>query len=158
MNLGLGHMSASRGQVDEEVFGSVYDQKVILRLLPYIKPYRFLVIVSLIAMLIYTVTLVAVPWLIQWGIDNPIKEGMEAFGKEEPLDGYIRVLNILFIVFIANALINWGTNYLQQYAMQKVGQGVLFRLRRALFGHVQKQSLSYFDNTEVGRLMSRCTG
>jgi ATP-binding cassette subfamily B protein len=109
-------------------------------------------------MLIYTVTLVAVPWLIQWGIDNPIKEGMEAFGKEEPLDGYIRVLNILFIVFIANALINWGTNYLQQYAMQKVGQGVLFRLRRALFGHVQKQSLSYFDNTEVGRLMSRVQG
>ena len=158
MNLGLGHMSASRGQVDEEYFGSVYDQKVILRLLPYIKPYRFLVIVSLIAMLIYTVTLVAVPWLIQWGIDNPIKEGMEAFGKEEPLDGYIRVLNILFIVFIANALINWGTNYLQQYAMQKVGQGVLFRLRRALFGHVQKQSLSYFDNTEVGRLMSRVQG
>lgn len=158
MNLGLGHMAASRGQVDEEFFGSVYDQKVILRLLPYIKPYRFLVIVSLIAMLIYTVTLVAVPWLIQWGIDNPIKEGIEAFGKEEPLDGYIRVLNILFVVFIANALINWGTNYLQQYAMQKVGQGVLFRLRRALFGHVQKQSLSYFDNTEVGRLMSRVQG
>ena len=158
MNLGLGHMSASRGQVDEEYFGSVYDQKVILRLLPYIKPYGFLVIVSLIAMLIYTATLVAVPWLIHWGIDNPIKEGMEAFGKEEPLDEYIRVLNILFIVFIANALINWGTNYLQQYAMQKVGQGVLFRLRRALFGHVQKQSLSYFDKTEVGRLMSRVQG
>ena len=158
MNLGLGHMSASRGQLDEEYFGSVYDQKVILRLLPYIKPYSFLVIVSLIAMLIYTVTLVAVPWLIHWGIDNPIKEGMEAFGKEEPLDDYIRVLNILFIVFIANALINWGTNYLQQYAMQKVGQGVLFRLRRALFGHVQKQSLSYFDKTEVGRLMSRVQG
>ena len=158
MNLGLGHMSASRGQLDEEYFGSVYDQKVILRLLPYIKPYSFLVIVSLIAMLIYTVTLVAVPWLIHWGIDNPIKEGMEAFGKEEPLDEYIRVLNILFIVFIANALINWGTNYLQQYAMQKVGQGVLFRLRRALFGHVQKQSLSYFDKTEVGRLMSRVQG
>ena len=158
MNLGLGHMSASRGQLDEEYFGSVYDQKVILRLLPYIKPYSFLVIVSLIAMLIYTVTLVAVPWLIHWGIDNPIKEGMEAFGKEEPLDDHIRVLNILFIVFIANALINWGTNYLQQYAMQKVGQGVLFRLRRALFGHVQKQSLSYFDKTEVGRLMSRVQG
>ena len=35
---------------------------------------------------------------------------------------------------------------------------MLFRLRRALFGHVQKQSLSYFDNTEVGRLMSRVQG
>ena len=158
MNLGLGGMSAARGQADEEFFGSVYDQKVILRLLPYIKPFLPLVIVSLVSMLIYTFTLVAVPWLIQWGIDNPIKDGMEAFGRGESLDEHIRLLNILFAVFIINALTNWGTNYLQQYAMQRVGQGVLFRLRRALFGHVQKQSLSYFDNTEVGRLMSRVQG
>ena len=158
MNLGLGGMSASRGQADEEFFGSVYDQKVILRLIPYIKPYTPLVIVSLVSMLIYTFTLVAVPWLIQWGIDNPIKGGMEAFGRGESLDEHIRLLNILFAVFVINALTNWGTNYLQQYAMQRVGQGVLFRLRRALFGHVQKQSLSYFDNTEVGRLMSRVQG
>ena len=158
MNLGLGGMSAARGQADEEFFGSVYDQKVILRLIPYIKPYTPLVIVSLVSMLIYTFTLVAVPWLIQWGIDNPIKRGMEAFGRGESLDEHIRLLNILFAVFVINALTNWGTNYLQQYAMQRVGQGVLFRLRRALFGHVQKQSLSYFDNTEVGRLMSRVQG
>ena len=158
MNLGLGGMSAARGQADEEFFGSVYDQKVILRLIPYIKPYTPLVIVSLVSMLIYTFTLVAVPWLIQWGIDNPIKGGMEAFGRGESLDEHIRLLNILFAVFVINALTNWGTNYLQQYAMQRVGQGVLFRLRRALFGHVQKQSLSYFDNTEVGRLMSGVQG
>ena len=158
MNLGLGGMSAARGQADEEFFGSVYDQKVILRLIPYIKPYTPLVIVSLVSMLIYTFTLVAVPWLIQWGVDNPIKDGMEAFGRGESLDEHIRLLNILFAVFVINALTNWGTNYLQQYAMQRVGQGVLFRLRRALFGHVQKQSLSYFDNTEVGRLMSRVQG
>ena len=158
MNLGLGGMSASRGQADEEFFGSVYDQKVILRLIPYIKPYTSLVIISLVSMLVYTFTLVAVPWLIQWGVDNPIKDGMEAFGRGESLDEHVRLLNILFAVFVINALTNWGTNYLQQYAMQRVGQGVLFRLRRALFGHVQKQSLSYFDNTEVGRLMSRVQG
>ena len=158
MNLGLGGMSAARGQADEEFFGSAYDQRVILRLAPYIKPYMPLVIVSLVSMLVYTFTLVAVPWLIQWGIDNPIKNGMEAFGRGESLDEHIRLLNILFAVFVINALTNWGTNYLQQYAMQRVGQGVLFRLRRALFGHVQKQSLSYFDNTEVGRLMSRVQG
>ena len=77
MNLGLGGMSASRGQADEEFFGSVYDQKVILRLFPYIKPYTPLVIVSFVSMLVYTFTLVAVPWLIQWGIDNPIKDGLQ---------------------------------------------------------------------------------
>ena len=42
--------------------------------------------------------------------------------------------------------------------MQQVGQGVLWKLRGNLFSHVQKQSMKYFDSTEVGRLMSRVQG
>ena len=127
MNLGLGGMSAARGQADEEFFGSVYDQKVILRLLPYIKPFLPLVIVSLVSMLVYTFTLVAVPWLIQWGVDNPIKDGLQVAnglknearisGEEvnlsqvkDGLSPHLRTLNILFAVFLINALTNWGTN------------------------------------------------
>jgi len=146
MNLGLGGMSASRGQADEEVFGSAYDQRVILRLLPYVRPFMKLVVVSGVSMFIYTLTLVAVPWLIAWGIDDFIRTG--------DWDG----LRWVFLLFIGVCFVNWGTNYLQQQSMQKVGQGVLWRLRRALFGHVQKQSMRYFDRTEVGRLMSRVQG
>ena len=97
-------------------------------------------------MLIYTLTLVVVPWMIGYGIDEFIAN------KD------LSRLNILFVIFVIVAVINWVTNYIMQYAMQKVGQGVLFGLRKRLFGHVQKQSLSYFDNTEVGRLMSRVQG
>ena len=119
---------------------------MILRLTPFIKPYRKLAIISIIAMLIYTFTLVVVPWMIGYGIDEFIAN------KD------LSRLNILFVIFVIVAVINWVTNYIMQYAMQKVGQGVLFGLRKRLFGHVQKQSLSYFDNTEVGRLMSRVQG
>ena len=87
-----------------------------------------------------------VPWLIGFGIDEFIA------------NRDLTKLNILFLVFVIVAVINWISNYIMQYAMQKVGQGVLFGLRKRLFGHVQKQSLSYFDNTEVGRLMSRVQG
>ena len=146
MNLGLGGHSASRGQADEEVFGSAYDQRVILRLLPYVKPFMKLVIISGISMLLFTFTLVAVPWIIAWGIDDFIIPG--------DIDGLLWV----FVLFLGVALLNWATNYVQQSAMQRVGQGVLWRLRRDLFGHVQKQSMKYFDNTEVGRLMSRVQG
>ncbi|MBG55410.1 MAG: multidrug ABC transporter [Chloroflexi bacterium] len=146
MNLGLGGVSAARGHADEEYFGNAYDQRVILRLTPFIKPYRKLAIISIIAMLIYTLTLVVVPWMIGYGIDEFIAN------KD------LSRLNILFVIFVIVAVINWITNYIMQYAMQKVGQGVLFGLRKRLFGHVQKQSLSYFDNTEVGRLMSRVQG
>ena len=146
MNLGLGGVSAARGHADEEYFRNAYDQRVILRLTPFIKPYRKLAIISIIAMLIYTLTLVVVPWMIGYGIDEFIAN------KD------LSRLNILFVIFVIVAVINWVTNYIMQYAMQKVGQGVLFGLRKRLFGHVQKQSLSYFDNTEVGRLMSRVQG
>ena len=146
MNLGLGGHSAARGHADEEVFGSAYDQRVILRLGPFIKPYKKMAFISVIAMVIYTFTQVAVPWLIAFAIDDFI------------MLGNTNGLTFVVVIFMFVALLNWGTNYLQQFAMEKVGQGVLFSLRRALFGHVQKQSLSYFDKTEVGRLMSRVQG
>ena len=144
---GFGGHSASRGQVDEEVFGAVYDQKVILRLFPFILPYKKMVVVSVIAMLIYTVTQVAVPWIIALAIDDYMY----------PV-GDFQGLTWIVGLFIVIAFVNWATNYIQQYSMEKVGQGVLYKLRGALFGHVQKQSLSYFDKTEVGRLMSRVQG
>ena len=142
----FGGHSTSRGQVDEEVFGSAYDQKVILRLFPYLKPYRKMVIIAAISMLIYTLTMVAVPWIIATAVDGAI------------LERDLNKLTVIFGVFILLAFVNWGSNFLQQYAMERVGQGVLYSLRRDLFGHVQKQSMKYFDRTEVGRLMSRVQG
>ena len=63
-NFGMGGHAAAKGHSDEEVFGIAYDQRVILRLFPYVKPFKKLLIISIIAMLVYTVTLVAVPWII----------------------------------------------------------------------------------------------
>ena len=97
-------------------------------------------------MLVYTATQVAIPWVIMVAIDDYIAESDYAG------------LTWLFGIFIAIAAVNWVSNYVQQFSMEKVGQGVLFNLRRQMFGHVQKQSLSFFDKTEVGKLMSRVQG
>ena len=142
----FGTYSARRGHIDEEVFGSVYDQRVILRLLPYIWPFKGLVIIATISMLIYTGTQVAIPWMIGLAIDDYIFVGDFA--------GLIWI----FGIFIAIAATNWLTNFTQQFSMEKVGQGVLYNLRRDVFGHVQKHSVSFFDRMEVGRLMSRTQG
>ena len=138
----------SRGHLDDldKEFGSIYDQRVIIRLLPYILQYKLLVVLSFLAMLIYTSTQVALPWIIKVAIDTYI------------IPANFSGLTLMFGIFIAIAVVNWLTNYYQQFAMEKVGQGVLFNLRRRMFGHVQKQSVSFFDKTEVGRLMSRVQG
>ena len=138
--------SARRGHIDEEVFGSVYDQRVVVRLLPYIAPFKLLTFVATVAMLIYTATQVAGPWIIKIAIDDYI------------LPGDFVGLRWIFGIFVAIAVVNWIMNYVQQYAMERVGQGVLYNLRRQVFGHVQKQSVSFYDKTEVGRMMSRVQG
>ena len=143
--MGMFH-GVSRGHPDEEVFGDVYDQRVVARLLPYILPYKVLAAVAVVAMLIYTGTQVAVPWVIKIAIDEYV------FLKD--FEG----LTWMFALFIGISLVNWLVNYVQQYSMEKVGQGVLFNLRADMFGHVQKQSMGFFDRTEVGRLMSRVQG
>lgn len=143
--MGMFH-GVSRGHPDEEVFGDVYDQRVVARLLPYILPYKVLAAVAVVAMLIYTGTQVAVPWIIKISIDEYV------FLKD--FEG----LTWMFALFIGISLVNWLVNYVQQFAMEKVGQGVLFNLRADMFGHVQKQSMGFFDRTEVGRLMSRVQG
>ena len=136
----------SRGHPDEEVFGSLYDHRVVARLIPYILPYKRLVILSFAAMLVYTATQVAIPWIVMVAIDDYIVESDFAG------------LTWVFGIFIAIAAANWVSNYIQQFSMEKVGLRVLLNLRRQMFGHVQKQSLSFFDKTEVGRLMSRVQG
>ena len=143
--MGMFH-GVSRGHPDEEVFGDVYDQRVVARLLPYILPYKVVASVAVVAMLIYTGTQVAVPWIIKVAIDEYV------FLKD--FEG----LTWMFALFIGISFVNWLVNYVQQFAMEKVGQGVLFNLRADMFGHVQKQSMGFFDRTEVGRLMSRVQG
>ncbi len=137
----------SRGHVDDEVFGTVYSQRVVLRMLPYILPYKHFAIIATFAMLVFTVTQVAVPWIIKLGIDDYILG-----------DGDFNGLTWVFGLFIGVAVLNWASNYGQQLAMAKVGQGILYGLRQKMFGHLQKLSVSYYDKTEVGRIMSRVQG
>ena len=68
----------SRGQADEEAFGKVYDQRVVARMIPFIVPYKGFVALAFVAMLGYTLTQVAVPWLIKLGIDGFVNEGDSA--------------------------------------------------------------------------------
>ena len=43
------------------------------------------------------------------------------------------------------------------YIMQWIGQHVIFDIREKIFRHLQKLSLSYFDNNPIGRLVTRIT-
>jgi ATP-binding cassette subfamily B protein len=53
------------------------------------------------------------------------------------------------------ALFNAGLTLIQRYYSARIGEGLIFDMRTALFDHVQHQPLSFFTRTQTGSLMSR---
>lgn len=137
---------SSGREVDGDTFGRVYDKRVVLRMAPYVRPYKVFAILAFFAMLVYVGSQVAIPFLLKLGIDEYIEKG--------DFNGLLVVGGIFIVV----ALGGLAANYLQQLLMARVGLGMLYDLRRAMFAHLQKLSLSYYDKTEVGRIMSRVQG
>ena len=144
--MGLSGIVHRAGALEELVFGRVFDRRVVARLFPYVLPQKRLVATAAIAMLVFTATQVAVPWIIKVGIDDHIRTGDFAG------------LTWIVALFIGNAVLNWGAQFAQELNIAKAGQAVLYRLRGDMFAHLQKQSVSYYERTEVGRLMSRVQG
>jgi ATP-binding cassette, subfamily B, bacterial len=64
-------------------------------------------------------------------------------------------LNLLALGMIAVPLANGLIGVAQRYASARVGEGVIFDLRVAIYAHVQRMSLRFFTRTRAGELMSR---
>ncbi len=138
--------SRDTGRLDDEVFGQAFNYRVIARMVPYVMPNKGLVSLAVVSMLVFTATLVAVPWLIKLAIDE--------FITQRDFSGLMWIVAL----FIGNAMLNWGANFTQEVTIARVGQNLLYRLRGDMFHHLQKQSVSFYDKNEVGRVMSRVLG
>jgi ATP-binding cassette subfamily B protein len=128
---------------DDEELGKPYDHSVVLRLLPYLRPYRGRVGLALIGMLGFAVANMTQPFLIGIAIDKFIEKGD------------VGGLDRIGIALVGLAVFGWLCQSLQQMMTAFVGHNVLLTLRTKMFGHIQKLSLGFLDRTEVGRVMSR---
>ena len=133
---------------EEEIFGKVYDPHVVRRLWKFVGPYRNQVLLSVAAVLLFTLTQLAIPLVIRFAIDNGMKPGTTDRS----------MLILAAAMFALVTLVNYGASWLQEGVIGKVAERVLSDLRRDMFGHLQKVSLSFMDKTEAGRLMSRLQG
>ena len=134
-----------QGRLDEEddINANIYDKEVVKSLLQMFKPYWKSALFSLIAMLLYSGTVIAIPWLVGRAIDNHVSNS-----------GDSNLNNIVLLIIIV-ATFQFVTNQIQIRVMARVSQNVLYSLRVNLFSHLQKLPMSFFNRNQVGRVMSR---
>jgi len=130
---------------DDEVLGKAYDARLMRRLLVYLRPYWRQVLVALAAIVAETGAQLAQPYLIKVAIDRYIALGQLAG------------LGQLAILYLGVLLVSFAAEYVQTWTMQMTGQRIMFDLRMAIYGHLQRLDLKYYDRNPVGRLMTRVT-
>ena len=128
---------------DDEQLGAVYDRHVAVRLIPYIAQFKLWGAIAVVGMLAATFSSVAMPLFIGLTVDTAIATGNTA--------RLAWMAGLFFALVVINAVGLW----LQSRYMAKVAHAMLVNIRTELFGHLQKQSLSFYDKQQVGRLMSR---
>lgn len=123
--------------------GKIYDSVTLKRLFPFIKPYRkiFFFLVFLTVFLGFLSPLR--PILIQYTIDHQVA-GSDAKGLQQ-------MVMLMFGLLFTQAI---GT-YFQTYLSSWIGQTIIRDIRVKLYDHILNLNVRFFDNTQIGRLVTR---
>jgi ATP-binding cassette, subfamily B, multidrug efflux pump len=146
--------------VEEEVLGKAYDSRLMRRLLRYLRPYRKVVGLSLVCLVVLSVLQVLGPLLTKMAVDRYLAPASKYIPT--PLDGWLSAnpltglaqISLLYLATLAGTFV---FDFAQSYLMQWTGQKAMFDLRRELMAHLQKLDLAYYDRTPAGRMLTRVT-
>jgi len=127
----------------EKVDRNIVDLKVLRRLLVFAKPYKgvfyFVVFLTIALSIVGPIR----PILIQRTIDGPVARG--------DYQGLVSMILLLVSLLVLGAIIQ----YLHTFYSNWLGQNIIKDIRIQLYGHIQRLRLKFFDNTPIGRLVTR---
>jgi ATP-binding cassette, subfamily B, bacterial len=131
------------GRDAKAVKGKKLERELLRRVLRLARPYRRQLIGFVITVVLAAVVSAVPPLILRALIDTAIPE------KNRQLVGFLAFAAVFL------ALFNAGLTLIQRYYSARIGEGLIFDMRTALFDHVQHQPLSFFTRTQTGSLMSR---
>jgi ATP-binding cassette subfamily B multidrug efflux pump len=130
---------------DEEILGKAYDSRLMRRLLKYLRPYKWYVVLGIIMSVAVSGMEAVRPWFTKHAVDVNIAE-------RDP-QGLLWTALAFFVVLILRACIQYANAYLTQW----IGQKTIFDLRMELYTHLQQLNLKFYDRNPIGRLITRVT-
>jgi ABC-type multidrug transport system fused ATPase/permease subunit len=125
-------------------------------------PYKKWHLFIFVAMLVETTMSLATPWPLKIIIDNVIghhklPHWLLWMDKVFPGENKIQFAAVAAISVVAIAAIGSAASYLDNYFTESVAQNVSNDLRRRIYHHLQRLSLSYYDTHQTGKLLSTLT-
>jgi len=122
---------------------NVFDTKLFKRLLFYIKPYRWVFILSLVTVVGLAVFGALRPKVLQLAIDQNI--------TNQQLEGFLPYILAMLMLLVLEVT----CNLLFIYYAGWLGQSVVRDVRVKLFKHILNFKMKYYDNSSVGVLITR---
>lgn len=133
------------------------------KLLKWVKPFIFLMIVICVFTIVVPVTYSYVPQFIKYVFDYVLGDKSASntlpnflitfFNSFTPIKAVI-VVGIVLVVF---QIIRGGMMLLNGYLKGMLSEGIATNMRNKLFSHIQNLSFSYHNNVDSGDLIQRCT-
>ena len=120
-------------------------RRILGRILKSIRPYRVLVVLSLLLAVISVVLTLYIPILTGRGVDLIVSRGLVDF------QGLLRIIRDIVICIVLTAVSQWLMNHINN----KITYHVVQDLRIRAFSHLEKLPLSYIDAHPSGDLISR---
>jgi ATP-binding cassette subfamily B protein len=130
---------------EEEILGKAYDGKLMKRLLHYLRPYKWYVVLGIVLSMVVSALEAVRPYFTKIAVDVNIKNHDE------------HGLLITALMFLSVLTLRGVMQYFNSYLTQWIGQRTIFDLRMELFRHLQNLSLKFYDRNPIGRLITRVT-
>ncbi len=160
---GGGAEFAGERAVIEDLFGREVSKgalkrgfKTLPRMLPYLKPYRKLAVISVILTLLMAVVALAQPWPLAFVVDSVIGHkqapgwATAIFGSGTGAYIALAVVATMVLTLLAGGIEVWN-----EYLTTKIDQWMVLDLRSDMLDHAQKLSLAFHDTESKGILMYR---
>ncbi len=129
----------------------------LLRLIPYLKPYKGQLTLAWICMVSAAVFVMVSPLLVRFAIDFGLDPQKNEAGKLVSLDGNEKLIVFGSLALVAFAVGRGIAQFGQQYLGESVGQSVAYDIRNEIYDNLQRLSYAYHDKAQTGQIMSRAT-
>ena len=130
---------------EEDVVGKAYDARLVRRLMVYVRPYGWLVAAALGCLMLDGLLQLVGPLMTQRVIDVALPAHDTSL--------LVRAATL----FAGSLVIAFACQYGETMLTGLLGQRVMRDLRHAIFTHVQRLPVVFFDRNPVGRLVTRVT-